>query len=376
MGNSARVKQTRWATLRLLGTLAISTLVTGFIELVASKYASSVTLGADSLHMVLDAFVYTLNYIAEQKHQNLAQTKKHRQMLDDGRFCSNVFSDLSKETRKLLSEHSDVEQRSSLAQDELLLTLSPRSLQNDAIEAQMALNAVHWEVASSCVTGIVLLGSPLYIATVSVQKFLTAIQGPSHASIVEEKMDNSLLFYAGILGFCLHSIALVTFLFVPELQQLNPALILGRSIGHRDWDKGGGCHTDTHANALADEQMLGEFKGTSIQGLHLSATLFHILSDIMENLGLLVVTITPQHRRTSHNTPQQPHHAKYHTTQHHTTPSHNIPHLTKPHHTTPHHTTIHDTNVQVNANTNPILGATLTLFLTLTLTLTLFLVLA
>ncbi|GAB5366760.1 hypothetical protein AAMO2058_001171300 [Amorphochlora amoebiformis] len=279
------------ATLRLLGTLAISTLVTGFIELVASKYASSVTLGADSLHMVLDAFVYTLNYIAEQKHQNLAQTKKHRQMLDDGRFCSNVFSDLSKETRKLLSEHSDVEQRSSLAQDELLLTLSPRSLQNDAIEAQMALNAVHWEVASSCVTGIVLLGSPLYIATVSVQKFLTAIQGPSHASIVEEKMDNSLLFYAGILGFCLHSIALVTFLFVPELQQLNPALILGRSIGHRDWDKGGGCHTDTHANALADEQMLGEFKGTSIQGLHLSATLFHILSDIMENLGLLVALL-------------------------------------------------------------------------------------
>eukprot|EP00471_Norrisiella_sphaerica_P014165 CAMPEP_0184505256 /NCGR_PEP_ID=MMETSP0113_2-20130426/52894_1 /TAXON_ID=91329 /ORGANISM="Norrisiella sphaerica, Strain BC52" /LENGTH=360 /DNA_ID=CAMNT_0026894941 /DNA_START=105 /DNA_END=1187 /DNA_ORIENTATION=- len=284
--------------------LVILTFITSAMELFASQYAFSLMLAADSLHMFLDAIVYISNLIAEHMDQKLNRAKEEMQFYVDERaharghptyereevdemddvvigdddnsdefherhrfIISKPFANSNKATEEIT--------RIDLEDDEDFL--SPRILEAEAKSASLAISANKWQVASSMLTGLVLAGSAVSVLTVSVVRFVQAVESKNDAA-VDKEMDTNMIFVSGVVGVSLHICALLAFVFLPELHNFHHKPSLLHSLGsprckmQREGDYTYGCYT--HG-----------------QDLHISATLFHIIADGLSNVGLLVVLI-------------------------------------------------------------------------------------
>uniref|UniRef100_A0A7S3YEX8 Cation efflux protein transmembrane domain-containing protein n=2 Tax=Lotharella globosa TaxID=91324 RepID=A0A7S3YEX8_9EUKA len=249
-------------TMNLMVGLVATTFATSLLELLVARYASSVTLAADALHMLLDGFVYTLNLIAEHKAQKFERARATRMAFEKTRSPSPLSP--IPESDNLLGASSTVE---------VCELLSPRIIEADAEEASMAASASRWQSASALTTGVVLLGSAITVGLASIMKLTYAAAGSRQASELDGDMDVNFVFLTGLLSACVHTGALLMFFCHPELKHLHhtPTLCFASSPGTRR-----GSRYRVHYRH-------GD--------IHLSATLFHIISDILENVGLLVVVI-------------------------------------------------------------------------------------
>eukprot|EP00470_Lotharella_oceanica_P012679 CAMPEP_0170179738 /NCGR_PEP_ID=MMETSP0040_2-20121228/18958_1 /TAXON_ID=641309 /ORGANISM="Lotharella oceanica, Strain CCMP622" /LENGTH=320 /DNA_ID=CAMNT_0010424013 /DNA_START=57 /DNA_END=1019 /DNA_ORIENTATION=- len=246
--------------MNLMVGLAVTTFVTSLLELIAARYASSVTLTADAIHMLLDAFVYTLNLIAEYKSQKFHQARSFRMSID--------------KTRSPSPRSPEPESEKLLAPGEIVCELfSPRILEADAEEAFLAASVNRWQSASALATGVLLLGSAVTVCVASIMKLTYAARGSRQAMEMDGNMDLNFVFLTGLMSLFVHTGALAMFFCHPELQHLHhtPTLCFSSSALSRRRSARRGHHR--HGD------------------IHLSATLFHVISDALENIGLIVVLI-------------------------------------------------------------------------------------